>query len=361
MSLAKKLILRRSLCSLALLFTLLFETRPAYALCDVCVKSAVTLVNGSLLVLLKKTDDLGNAIGALVTSNTKHFLDLQTTNKSGFETLVYEGHARVSKQSSFDLKRDINDAFGTIAIDHCFEVEESAGKTDNANAQNRQVLLKTKLFSKEINSNTRSPALRRRIMEEYVPEGLDLGRYFSSQQTLNEAELAHVPVLTHVLSQSVVFPAAPAKANEKENDRTRYYRELKRERDAHGSIIEDTLARSILSNAPVLDAGDYVRRVLEGAGIDPDEYVHGEKTSESALIKAIGHSSFGNQAAIRNSAYSGTELMRILIGEVGKSNYILSKQYEAMKDLRYIATLGFAKQVEGFYETRLEQAFVRLN
>jgi hypothetical protein len=235
------------------------------------------------------------------------------------------------------------------------------GVTNSDSNDYQQALFSAKNFASEVKANTKSPALRRRIMEEYLPKGIDLARYFSSRKILTEDEMLHVPALTHVLSQSVVFPVAPVREAGKENDLSRYYRELKRERDAHGAIVEDTLARSILSNAPVVEAGDYVRRTLVDAGIEPGQYVQGDFTSETSLIKAIGHSSFGNLAAVRHSGLSGEELMRVLISEVGKTNYVLSKQYETLKDIRFLQTLSFGKEVEHFYATRLEQAFQKMH
>ncbi|MEO0368596.1 MAG: hypothetical protein AAF197_07400, partial [Pseudomonadota bacterium] len=161
--------------------------------------------------------------------------------------------------------------------------------------------------------------------------------------------------------QSVVHPVAPEIDSPKENDRTRYYRELKRERDVHGVIAEDAIARSMLANAPVVAAGDYVTQTLEDAGIDAANYVVDEKTSESALIKAVGLSSFGSVDGVHNAALSGDELLRIVISEVGKSNFVLAKQYEALKDIRFLSALSFSKQAETFYNPKLERAYRGLN
>ncbi len=341
----------------------------ARAQCDSCVTAAVatsanvvTAAIGQLeLTLHSQLHNIGHAVGSLITSNTALLQSIKATNEKGFETLVVEDHARTSKQSSLEVKRDINEAFGAVAWNHCFEVETTLGTTDSRTEPYRLALGKTKQFSGDVKANTQSPALRRRIMEEHLPDGVDFGRYFSSQQTLDEADMLHVPALTHVLSQSVVFPAAPTKHQANENDRTRYYRELKRERDAHGAIVEDALARAILTNAPVVQAGEYVEKTLQEAGIDPSEYVRGELTSESGLIKALGHSSFGNLAVVRHSGLSGEELIRVLIGEVGKTNYVLAKQYEAMTDIRFLQTLSLAKEIEAFYQGKLEQAFQQLH
>lgn len=356
-------------CLSVLLLSLVSTPPPARAQCDQCVTaavatsaSAVTAAIGQLeFTLHTQLYNIGHAIGSLITSNTALLQSIKTTNEKGFETLVSEDHARTSKQSSLAVKRDINEAFGAIAWNHCFEVETTLGATDSRTSAYVQALGMTKTFSGEIKANTKSPALRRRIMEEYFPEGVDFGRYFSPHQTLTELDMSHVPALTHVLSQSVVFPVAPAQDQASENDRTRYYRELKRERDTHGSIVEDVLARAILTNAPVVQAGVYVEKTLQEAGIDPSGYVQGDLTSETSLIKALGHSSFGNVATVRHSGLSGEELIRVLISEVGKTNYVLSKQYEAMKDIRFLQTLSVAKEMESFYQARLEQAFKQLH
>jgi len=354
---------------LLLLVIMVTPTQQALAQCDACgtasVAAAAVTVTAAIVqlesVLYYELYNIGNAIASLITSNATLLQSLKVSNEKGFDLLVTEGHVRLAKMGSLEVKRDINIAFGAISSDHCYEVETTMGASGSNTNEYQQALFSAKSFGVEIKANTKSPALRRRIMEEYFPDGVDFGRYFSSNQSLNEMDMLHVPTLTHVLSQSVVLPVAPVKGLSKENDRTRYYRELKRERDTHGAIVEDVLARAILTNAPVVNAGEYVHKTLENAGIDPSNFVQEEFTSETGLVKAIGHSSFGNVSAVRNSALSGEELMRVLISEVGKTNFVLSKQYEALKDIRMLQTLSFGKQVESFYETRLEKAFQQLN
>jgi hypothetical protein len=339
------------------------------AQCDACVTAsvaaaAVTITAGIAqleAVLYYELFNIGNAIASLITSNATLLQSLKVSNEKGFDLMVTEGHVRAAKMGSLDVKRDINISFGAISADHCYEVETTMGTSGSNTSEYQQALFSAKSFGGEIKANTKSPALRRRIMEEYFPDDVDFGRYFSPNQSLNEVDMLHVPTLTHVLSQSVVMPVAPVKGLSKENDRTRYYRELKRERDTHGAIVEDVLARAMLTNAPVVNAGEYVQKTLENAGIDSSNFVQEEFTSETGLVKAIGHSSFGNVSGVRNSALSGEELMRVLISEVGKTNFVLSKQYEALKDIRMLQTLSFGKQVESFYETRLEKAFQQLN
>ena len=84
-------------------------------------------------------------------------------------------------------------------------------------------------------------------------------------------------------------------------------------------------------------------------------------TSESGLIKALGVSNFGGSDGIKNAAIAGDELVRILVGEVGKSNFILAKQYELLRDIRYMQALSYSKQAESFYNEKLAKAYQRLN
>ena len=64
---------------------------------------------------------------------------------------------------------------------------------------------------------------------------------------------------------------------------------------------------------------------------------------------------------MRLSAVSGEELIRVLISEVGKTNFVLAKQYELLSDLRHLNALSYGKQVELFYDDKLQIAYQGLN
>ena len=351
------------------MFLLLLPVNSVKAVCDSCVTGAITASATAITSAIGAMDlqlnfqltNIGNAIASLNTGNVALLEKLTQVNHQGFKTLTRESHELTAKVETLRVKRDINDLFGAISQDHCYERELTLGVLETTTSPYQQSLLSAKLFSHDIKSNTRSTALRRRVLEEYLPDGVDFGRFFSSTQTLSASELEHIPTLTHVLAQNTVFPVAPDKQSAKENDLSRHYRELKRERDTHGAIVEDVLTRAMLTHAPVVDAASYVANALEQAGIESSAYVQNGLTSEASLVKAMGLSNFGNAMGVHTAAISGDELTRILVGEVGKSNYLLAKQYELLKDIRYLQTLSYAKQAESFYNAKLEHAYQRLN
>ena len=349
----------------ALLFSAAFPFRPAHALCDGCVTAAVEKAALSINAVIGQMDaklqfqltNIGNAIASMNTGNVALLEKLSQVNQQGFKTLARESHELTSKVETLNIKRDINDYFGAISQDHCLEKELTSGVTDTRNDVFQATLLNTKAFSGEIKAATRSPALRRRILEQYLPEGVDFSTFLSAQSTLDSGALEHIPVLTHMLAQNTVFPNPP----ESNNDLGRQYKQLKREREAHASIVEDVIARSMLSQAPLLEAADYVSIALEQAQIDPGPFVQDGLTSEVGLVKALGLSNFGNESGVRLSAVSGEELIRVLISEVGKTNFVLAKQYELLSDLRHLNALSYGKHVELFYDDTLQTAYQGLN
>ena len=350
--------------------------RPAHALCDSCVTSAVgaaatvitTSINktttalGSMQQLLKtQFEQVGNAIGAANTANIAQLEKLAETNHRGVETMVREFHELVTKRATLDAKRGVDISFGAQSLDYCTESETTLGVMNSKNDAYQQALFDAKAFSSQIKLNTRSTALRRRIMSEYVPEEEDFGNYFAANWMLSEEQAGHINSLAHVLAQNTVFPIAPPKDGAKENDQSRHYRELKRERDIHGAVAEDAIARSMLLNAPLIPAGDFVKFSMAKAGVDPEPFIDDDLTSEAAIVQAIGMSNFGSLNSIHNASISGEELLRLVVQELGKTNFVLAKQYEALKDMRYLAALDYAKTVETFFNPKLDRAYRQLN
>ena len=358
------------------LLAMVLVPRPIKAQCDYCVSAAVGAAATSITTSIATTNtalatleqtlnqqliEIGNALASINTANVAQLERLAETNHQGIKTMVRELHELITKEGALEIKRGVDVSFGARSLDYCIESETTLGVLDTKNEAYQQALFNAKAFSSQVKSNTKSTALRRRIMSEYVPAEEDFGAYFSSDMLLSEDQLAHVASLSHVLAQNTVFPIAPSPDNAKENDRSRYYRELKRERDIHGAVVEDVIARSMLINAPLVPAADFVKFSLAKAGIDPEPFMHEELTSEAAVIRAIGVSNFGSANSIHNAAISGEELLRLMVQELGKTNFVLAKQYEALKDLRYLAALDYSKQVETFFNAKLERAYRQLN
>ena len=355
--------------SLLLTMLLVLTPRPAHAYCDSCVAAATTAAGAAVSAsigalegaLYYQLTEIGYAISNLTTIQTALLTEIKVTNQEGFKTLTNENHLLAEKLETLDIAKERNRTFGSISQALCFETDKTVGNTGTNTQLFKSTLNNARAFSTMIKNSAKTPAVRRRVMQELFPEGLDVGKYTGGTQILNSSDISHLPVLTHVLAQSTIHPAPPEADSGRDSDQNRQYRQLWREREMHASFAEDFINRGILKNHANVELGEYVGEMIEAAGRNPADYVADGLTSESAIIETIGLSRFGNKSSVELSAISGEELLRILISEIGKGNYVLSKQYEALKDTRLIEALAYAKQVEEFYNPKLETARANIN
>ncbi len=361
--------LKTTLACLILCITLAGTPQPAAAVCDSCVAGAVavagtsvtTAVSSLSVMLNTQLTNIGNSLSNLQNLQQALLSEIKTTNQEGFKTIVNEQHLLAEKIETLNIAKERNRTFGSISDAHCFETDMTLGNTGTNTPLFKSTLANSRAFSTKIKNSAKTPAVRRRIMEELFPEGIDVGKYTGGTRVLSSSDIAHLPVVAHVLAQSTIHPAPPAAEIGRESDVNRSYRQLWREREMHASLAEDVINRSILKNHANVDLAEYVSEMVVAAGRDPGDYIADGRTSESAIIETIGLSRFGNQSSIEIASISGDELLRVLISETGKSNYILSKQYESLKEIRLMEALAYAKQVEAFYNPKLEYARSNIN
>lgn len=331
--------------------------------CDVCTAGAVLLATQEITVVLgyivTELNEIGKAVQQVIETNATGFASLNQVIIEVSRIEVNEAHILAEKQATLEIKRSINDKFGSVSEDLCYEVEVTSGKVAGNTAIENAVRNNVNNFAAEYRARTRGAGRRTALLKE-IPETIRVGDYFNGETIATPEMMQYLPQVVVALSETKSFeaprvPTPSAPLSNTEDDYAQKYRG----RLFSLQIVQDAIRASIQDQSiPTKETGEWVATKLENAGVNSGSHVDGAMTTKAGLIKAVGHAKFGSTGSAEVANLSGDELMRVHIEMLGHSNYLLAENWKVANHQKILMALELSKAVEAHHNEDLTKALI---
>ncbi|MEO0368595.1 MAG: hypothetical protein AAF197_07395 [Pseudomonadota bacterium] len=293
--------------------------------------------------------NIGNAIASYTTGSIALQEKIAANLSERTKTLAQEQHAKKIKVAGIDVRKASSAHFGVVDRGTCMQAELSAQQLSGARRSYQGV---AREVSQQLDELTKSPATKRRVWAELESSADEIANTFLDPAPASEIDKL-MALGVKAVSQSNFYPAPRDQRDQHQAQYNRWYQDFSLRTDIVRDALSDHVHDSSYQHGEAM--GLFVDDIAARANISP----HGSSTDD--IVQAIGHSRFGNKRDLEAAAISGTELLRMLLAEFAKRQFLLAKNAELVRSMANFSALRHGLESDEFFTPRLDQAYTALN